>query len=195
MALQNFCAPGSDATRPSRINERSTDTATPADPDGVLLSGGGFIGIVAAADARAEEEVVVRAAVVHEAPLQGVVARAVICNLVARGGSRLWRVVHWSLVDFLFMAESVRARPILNSRGSTAVKPGCLGNITRPRIHALLTIAPETAKVHVVAPIRCLDERWINRVIRLRRGTRNPRRAVVRPGAVIHRRGSSISDG
>lgn len=155
MALQNFRAPGSDATRPSSINIRPTDTATPADPDGVLLSGGGFIGIVAAADTRAEEEVVVRAAVVHEAPLQGVVARAVVCDLVARGGSRLWRVVHWSLVD----------------------------------------IAPETAKVHVVAPIRRLNKRWINRVIRLRRSTRNPRRAVVRPGAVIHRRGSSISDG
>lgn len=100
MALQDLCASGSDTARPSRIDVRPADTAAPADPDGVLLAGGGLVSIVAAADTRAEEQVVVRAAVVDEASLEGMVARAVVCDLVARGGSRLWRVVHRGLVDF-----------------------------------------------------------------------------------------------
>lgn len=63
-----------------------------------------------------------------------------------------------------------------------------------PRNHNLLTIAPKATKAHVVVPIRRLDQCRVNRVVRLRRSARDPRGAVVRPGAVFHCRGRGISD-
>lgn len=101
MALKDLRATRAYATRPSRIDIRTTGTAAPADPDRILLTGGGLVGVIAAADTGAEEEVIVRAAVVDEATLQGVVAGAVVCDLVARGGGGLWRIFHWGLVNFV----------------------------------------------------------------------------------------------
>lgn len=86
MALQDLRAAGSYATRASRIDVRATDTATPADTDGVLFTGGGLVGVISAADARAEKEVIVWAAVVDEATLQSVVSGTVVCNLITGGG-------------------------------------------------------------------------------------------------------------
>lgn len=108
MALQDNRAPRTGATGPRLINVRTADTAASADPDGVLLAGGGLGGVVATADAGAEEEVVVRAAVVDEAPLLGVVARGIVCDLVAGGGDGCGGAAHWGLVDCSFAAESVK---------------------------------------------------------------------------------------
>lgn len=59
----------------------------------------------------------------------------------------------------------------------------------------MLTVGPEGPKVQVVAPISCLDQGRVDRVVRLGRGACNTCRAMVRPGAVLHRRGGGIADG
>lgn len=81
MALKDLGAAAGRAALAAGIDVGPVDVGAPAHADRVLLAGGGLGGLVAAADARAEEEVVVRRAVVDEGALHRVAACGVVGDL------------------------------------------------------------------------------------------------------------------
>lgn len=81
MALKDLGAAARRAALPAGVDVGPVDVGAPAHADRVLLSRRGLGGLVAAADARAEEEVVVRRAVVDEGALHRVAAGGVVGDL------------------------------------------------------------------------------------------------------------------
>lgn len=81
MALKDLGAAARRAALPAGVSVRPVDVGAAAHADRVLLAGRGLGGLIAAADARAEEEVVVRRAVVDEGSLHRVAARGVVGDL------------------------------------------------------------------------------------------------------------------
>lgn len=100
MALENLGAATRRAGLPARVGVRPGDGRGATHADRVLLAWGGLGGLIAAADTRAEEEVVVRRAVVDEGPLHGVAARGVVGNLTGGAGDGTWGAVHLGDIDF-----------------------------------------------------------------------------------------------
>lgn len=72
-------------TNPVGINIRARDARAATHADRVLLAGSGLVGVVPAAGARAEEEIVVprRSAQVNERTFLGVVGGGVVCDVGA----------------------------------------------------------------------------------------------------------------
>lgn len=81
MALKDLGAAAGRAALAGGIDVGPVDVGAPAHADRVLLAGRGLGGLVAAADARAEEEVVVRRAVVDEGAFHSVAAGGVVGDL------------------------------------------------------------------------------------------------------------------
>lgn len=81
MALKDLGAAARRAALAAGIDVGPVDVGAPAHADRVLLAGRGLGGLVPAADTRAEEEVVVRRAVVDEGALHCVAACGVVGDL------------------------------------------------------------------------------------------------------------------
>lgn len=81
MALKYLRASTRRAGLAAGVSVRSGDGGATAHADRVLLARGGLGGLVATADAGAEEEVVVRRPVVDERPFHGMAACGVVGDL------------------------------------------------------------------------------------------------------------------
>lgn len=110
VALKDLGAATSRAALSAGIYIRPVDVGAPAHADRVLLPGCGLSGLVAAADARAEEEVVIRRAVIDVGALHGVAARGVVGDLGGRCRDRGRGVVHLGLIDYRASVSVFRPR-------------------------------------------------------------------------------------
>lgn len=125
--------------------------------------------------------------------------RAADADLVLGAGGGLARVV--AAADALGPEQVVVARAVVHEAALLRVRARRLvgdlvrrrrGRVRVGRHGRLVQVAPEGAKVHVVRRADG-DQVRVDGVVRLGRRRRDARRAVVRPGPVLHGRGCCVS--